>query len=204
MNVPNAHMRSVRLQAHAGVAIARAVVVLSTVASLAAATLIVSAASEPVRVIGVSAQGTAVVIETTDPVAYTVSRPDATTLVVDLRGATVGDGSAKVQPQGAISGVRLEQATSPDGLAVARVRIALARASEYTVKSARNTIRLELASPNAAPVAKSTTPTMPAMPCRLRRPRRPLPPNCRPPQSNRFAPAERGPVPSSRFPATAS
>ena len=183
MNVHNAHMRSVRLRAHAGVAIARAVIVLSTVVSLAAATLIVSAASEPVRVIGVSAQGSAVVIETTDPVAYTVSRPDATTLVVDLRGASVGDGSTKVQPQGAVSGIRLEQSTSPDGLAMARVRIALARAAEYSVKSARNTIRLDLAAANAAPVAKSTPPMpgpVPApVPVVARRETAPAPP--RPP-----------------------
>jgi type IV pilus assembly protein PilQ len=157
MNAKNAVIKtSVRLRSHAG-AIARAAIVLSTVAVMATATLMVSAASEPVRLIGVSAQGSAIVIEATDPVAYTVTRPDAMTLVVDLRGATVADAASKVQPQGPVSGIRLEQSTSPDGLTMARVRIALTRAAEYSVKSARNTIRIELSStaaakPSAAPL----------------------------------------------------
>ncbi len=43
-----------------------------------------------------------------------------------------------------MTGVRLEQATAADGRPVARVHLALARPSEYRVRSARSTIRVEL------------------------------------------------------------
>jgi type IV pilus assembly protein PilQ len=56
-----------------------------------------------------------------------------------------------VPAQGLVSAVRLEQATAADGVGVARVRIALGRAADYTVKSARNTIRLDLKPGGAAP-----------------------------------------------------
>jgi type IV pilus assembly protein PilQ len=146
---------AVRPRARTGAAIASAAIVISTLA----ATLMVAAANAPVRLVGVSAQGGAVVIEATDPVAYVVSRPDALTLVVDLRDASVGDATARVQPLGVVSGIQLEQATAADGLPVARVRIALGRAAEYSVRSSRNTIRLELTS---ASNPASTTSALPA------------------------------------------
>ena len=55
-----------------------------------------------------------------------------------------------MDPKGPITAVRLEQATAPDGLGVARVRISLARAAEYKVRSSRNAIRVELSGPSAA------------------------------------------------------
>jgi hypothetical protein len=127
------------------------------------------AALEPVRLLSVTAQGQAVVIEATDPVAYTVSRPDAVTLVVDLRNAVIADAISRVEPRGPVAALRLEQTKAADGLGVARVRIALSRALEYRVKSSRNSIRVELAAAAAlrgggesrcagrAPVAAKTT-----------------------------------------------
>jgi type IV pilus assembly protein PilQ len=111
-----------------------------------------TAAAATVRLVGVSAQANVVTIEASEPVAYTVNRPDPLTLVVDLRDVNVADATSRVQPQSAVSSVRLEQAKAPDGVAVARVRMTLVRPAEYTVKSARNTIRVELASavPSAA------------------------------------------------------
>ena len=48
-----------------------------------------------VRLVGVSAQGTgktaAVLIESSEPVAYAVSRPDLLTVLVDLRNVSVAD-----------------------------------------------------------------------------------------------------------------
>jgi type IV pilus assembly protein PilQ len=157
-------MAAVRLNARARAAVAS----LAIVACTATATLIVAAANAPVRLVGVSAQGSAVVIEATDPVAYTVNRPDPLTLVVDLRDASVADVAPRVQPQGLVSGIRLEQATSTDGVAVARVRIALGRAAEYSVKSSRNTIRVELTPAHgttaggAPPVPVAPLPSNPA------------------------------------------
>ena len=110
------------------------------------------AAVEPVRLLSVTAQGPAVVIEATDPVAYTVNRPDAVTLVVDLRNAVVADAVTRIEPRGPVTAVRLEQTKAADGLGVARVRIALGRATEYRVKSSRNSIRVELTA-GAAPAA---------------------------------------------------
>ena len=73
-------------------------------------------AAAPVRLVGVTAQGDALVIEATEPVAYTVNRPDPMTLVVDMRNVSVADARNEVTRQGAIAGVRFEQATAADGL----------------------------------------------------------------------------------------
>jgi type IV pilus assembly protein PilQ len=104
-----------------------------------------------IRLVGVSTQGTgrtaAVLIESTEPVGYAVSRPDRLTLLVDLRNVRVGDAATQVAQQikkGPVAGVTLEQATSDDGSQLARVRIALVAPSGYRVRSARNVIRLEL------------------------------------------------------------
>jgi type IV pilus assembly protein PilQ len=108
-----------------------------------------AASAENVRLVGVSAQASgktaAVLIESTEPVAYSVSRPDALTVLVDLRNVTVADADNQVSRKGPLAGVTLEQATAIDGKSLARVRVALASPSTYKVRSARNVIRLELA-----------------------------------------------------------
>ena len=55
-----------------------ATVVAATVMA-AAASILLSAAAAPVKLVGVSAQGNAVLIEATEPVAYSVNRPDPLT-----------------------------------------------------------------------------------------------------------------------------
>ena len=141
--------------------------------SLAATAGIILTATAPVRLVGVTSQGETVLIEATEPVAYSVSRPDALSLVVDLRNVSVSDARADVERQGAIAGVRLEQASAADGRALARVHVALAKPSEYVVRSARNTIRVELkpaasdasAAPvRSAPAAASRQSQAPATP----------------------------------------
>jgi type IV pilus secretin PilQ/predicted competence protein len=123
----------------------------------AAASIMLSASAEPVRLVGVSAQGDAVLIESTEPAAYSVSRPDPMTLTVDMRNVSVGDARNDVVQQGAVAGVRLEQATAADGRSVARVHVALSRPVDYSIKSARNTIRVDL-TPRAATPARVLTP----------------------------------------------
>jgi type IV pilus secretin PilQ/predicted competence protein len=113
-----------------------------------------------VRLVGVSAQGDALVIEATEPVAYTVNRPDPQTLIVDMRNVSAADARNDVARQGAIAGVRVEQTTSVDGRAVARVHVALTRPASHTVRSVRNTIRVELTAGQGAQSSQAAqTPT---------------------------------------------
>ena len=107
-----------------------------------------AAPAEAVRLVGVSAQATgktaAVLIESTEPVAYAVSRPDPLTVLVDLRNVSVADAANQVARKGPVAGVTLEQATADDGRNMARVRVSLASPSAYKVRSARNVIRLDI------------------------------------------------------------
>jgi len=131
-------------------ALARRAATLATAAAVLAATGVMPAANATVRLVGVSAQGNAVLIEATEPVAYSVSRPDPLTLFIDLRNVSAEDARNDVRRQGAIAGVRLEQTTAVDGRTVARVRLSLTREAEHKVRSARNLIRVEL-TPGAGP-----------------------------------------------------
>jgi hypothetical protein len=109
--------------------------------------IMVSAMGAPVRLVGVSARANAVLIEATEPVAYSVGRPTPLSLVVDMRNVSVSDAQPDVDSSatgGAVTGVRLEQTTAADGRPVARVHLALARPSDYRVRSERSTIRVEL------------------------------------------------------------
>ena len=122
---------------------------LAIVMALAAASsLTFAAGSAPVRLVGVSAQGNAVLIESTEPVAYVVKRPDPLTLLVELRNVTVANAANVVARRDPIAAIVLEQGAA-DGQAIGRVRLTLARPLEYTARSARNTIRVELNSPVA-------------------------------------------------------
>ena len=121
------------------------------VALLAAASgLSLSAGATPIRLLGVSAQGNAVVIESTEPAAYVVKRPDSLTVLVELRNVSIANASNVVARRDPISSVTLEQGSGDDGQAVARVRVGLSRPLEYAVRSARNLIRLELTAPSRA------------------------------------------------------
>jgi type IV pilus assembly protein PilQ len=115
--------------------------------------LVLTAAPAPVRLLGVSAQTTgrtaALLIEATEPVAYAVSRPDPLTLLVDLRNVNVADAANQVARGNVIQNVTLEQETAIDGKSLARVRVALTSPTSYRVRSARNTIRVELENTNA-------------------------------------------------------
>jgi type IV pilus secretin PilQ/predicted competence protein len=121
----------------------------AAVAAAVSGGLALSAApSGAVRLLGVSSQTTgrtaAVLIESTEPVAYAVSRPDPMTVLVDMRNVKVADAAAQVTRSGPLAGVTIEQATALDGTDLARVRVALAAPAAYKVRSARNLIRLEL------------------------------------------------------------
>ena len=71
---------------HTNLSRARAATLAIVAVALALASgLSLSAGSAPIRLLGVSAEGTAVVIESTEPAAYVVRRPDALTVLVELR-----------------------------------------------------------------------------------------------------------------------
>ena len=171
-----------------------------TIAAALAATagIILTAAAAPVRLVAVTRQGEAVLIEATEPVAYSVSRPDALSLVVDMRNVSVSDARAEVERQGAIAGVRLEQASGADGRALARVHVNLVKPSEYVVRSARNTIRIEpksgasktavVPAPTPVPTATAPAPATPLVPSAPPRASAPAPAPAAAPQS---APARR-------------
>jgi type IV pilus secretin PilQ/predicted competence protein len=116
----------------------------TALAVAATAGIVLDAMAAPARLVEVTTQGDAVLIESSEPAAYSVSRPDPMTLIVDMRNVSVADARSNVVKQGAIGDVRLEQATSIDGKALARIHLALTRPSEHVVRSARTTIRVEL------------------------------------------------------------
>jgi hypothetical protein len=71
---------------------------LAIVASLAlGSSLSLSAGAAPIRLLGVSAHGNQVLIESTEPAAYAVKRPDPLTVVVELRNVSVGIASSVVE-----------------------------------------------------------------------------------------------------------
>jgi type IV pilus assembly protein PilQ len=135
--------------------LARPAAKLLIAASLAlAGGMSLSAGSAPIRLVGVSAQGNNLFIEASEPVAYVVSRPDQLTVLLELRNVSVANAANVLEHRDPITAVSLEQGAPVDGKALARVRVSLARPYEYAVRSARNTIRLELtpSAPPAAPV----------------------------------------------------
>ena len=102
-------------------------------------------------------------IESSEPAAYGVSRPDPVTVLVDLRNVSVADAAGQVTKKGPVAGIWLQQTTSGDGGSIARVRVSLASPSAYKVRSSRNVIRLELEPEADATRAKLPLPEPPAM-----------------------------------------
>src|SRR4051812_34342068 len=90
----------------------------AVVAAITGGLALGAAPSGAVRLVNVSSQASgttaAVLIESTEPVAYAVSRPDAMTVLIDLRGVVVADAvnqAAQVARKAPLAGVTLEQAT---------------------------------------------------------------------------------------------
>ena len=118
--------------------------------------LVLAEGGASVRLVGVSASADAndqaVLIEASEPVAYSVSRPDPLTVLVEMRDVSVAGASTHVPPTSVVRAVDYEDAIALDGNAVGRVRLALARPAKHQVRSERNTIRLEFdATPTAPP-----------------------------------------------------
>ncbi len=88
----------------------------------------------------------AVLIESSEPVAYAAERPDPFTVVVDLRNVSpAGYANGFVaDPASPVRGVAVEPARADDGTPVARVKVSLAEPVSHKVRSQRNVIVIEL------------------------------------------------------------
>jgi type IV pilus assembly protein PilQ len=88
----------------------------------------------------------AVLIESSEPVAYIAARPDPFTVLVDLRNvATTGYANGfSVDPGSPVRAVDVEATHGDDGSPVARVRVSLAEPVSHNVRSQRNVIFVEL------------------------------------------------------------
>jgi type IV pilus assembly protein PilQ len=151
-----------------GRAAERLIVACAIATAVSGGLTLAAAPASNIRLVGVSAHGTgktaAVLIESTEPVAYAVSRPDPLTVLVDLRNVSVADAAtemAQAAKNGPVSGVTLEQAIGADGQNLARVRVALASPSSYKVRSSRNVIRLDLEPEAPAPVTPRAADLLP-------------------------------------------
>lgn len=105
-----------------------------------------------------NARSTSVLIEATEPVAYSTSRPDPLTILVSLRHVSATGAANRVPDgvQGVVSAVTVEEATEEDGATAAQVRLSLVQPARHTVRSARNVIEVELDQP-AAPLDAAMT-----------------------------------------------
>src|SRR5262249_3182241 len=104
-----------------------------------------------------------VVIEASEPVAYTVTRPDPLTVLVDLRDVSIAGAPTRLSRRDAVAAITLEQASGADGKSMARVHLMLAHPTEPVVRSVRNTIRVELwksAAPAGAPASRGAVATI--------------------------------------------
>ena len=98
---------------------------------------------------------TTLTIETSDPVPYLTNRPDPMTLVIDLRDVDAARVVNSItEARGVIAGVSVENAVSPDGAKLARVRIRLTQPAAHQVRAKRNLIYVDLDS--AFPLGNAT------------------------------------------------
>jgi len=88
----------------------------------------------------------AVLIESSEPVAYASERPDPFTVVVDLRNVSpAGYANGFVaDPASLVRGIAVEPARADDGTPVARIKVSLAEPVSHKVRSQRNVIVVEL------------------------------------------------------------
>jgi type IV pilus assembly protein PilQ len=120
----------------------------------------------------VNAKGASLVIEASEPVAYTATRPDPLTLLLDFRNVAAGAvaNSVVANAKSPIASVSVE-ATESLGSPASRVRVTLAQPVAHRVRSDRNTVVIEFDKPSATampfvlavPAAKRSGPAPDAM-----------------------------------------
>lgn len=132
--------------------------------------LALAAGDASVRLIGVSATpgagGNAIVIEASEPVAYSISRPDSQTVLVELRNVQVAGATSRLAGSKLVQQISFEDDIALDGHHVGRVRVVLARPATHKVRSERNLIRVQLEPATAQPAAarRASAPDRPSGP----------------------------------------
>jgi type IV pilus assembly protein PilQ len=127
--------------------------------TVAAASALVNASAPPgtmsaARLKGISARvnakGASLVVEASEPVAYTTSRPDPLTVLLDFRNVVGNDvaNSVTADVKSPIAHVSVEAAESL-GAPASRVRIALSQPVAHHVRSERNTVVVDFDKPSA-------------------------------------------------------
>ncbi len=127
--------------------------------TVAAAGALVNASAPPVvpgavRLKTISARvngkGASLLIEASEPIAYTATRPDPLTLLLDFRNVGAGDvaNSVAADVKSPIERVSVEAVESL-GSPASRVRIALTQPVAHHVRSERNTIVIDFDRPSA-------------------------------------------------------
>jgi type IV pilus assembly protein PilQ len=98
------------------------------------------------------------VIQANEPVAYTTTRPDGLTILVEFRNVAGGSVTRVPQPaeDSPIAGVSVEAAESL-GVPVSRVRISLSRPVAHHVRSDRNRVIVDLEHGSIAPAAAQSS-----------------------------------------------
>ncbi len=98
----------------------------------------------------VNSKGASLVIEASEPVAYTATRPDSLTLLLDFRNVGAADllNSVAADVKSPIERVSVEAVESL-GSTASRVRIALTQPVAHHVRSERNTIVIDFDRPSA-------------------------------------------------------
>jgi hypothetical protein len=133
------------------------IAVMALVAAAGAATVGAEAAGPRLNgiVARANARSTSVLIEASEPVAYSASRPDPRTVVVELLNVTTAGAVNRVGPsgQGVVEGVTVEQDDGAEGGTFARVTVKLTQPVPYAVRSARNVIEVELDPVQTPPTA---------------------------------------------------
>ena len=120
----------------------------------------------------VNAKGASLVIEASEPVAYTATRPTPLTVLLDFRNVVAGEvaNSVVASANSPIASVSIE-ATESLGSPASRVRVTLAQPVAHRVRSDRNTVVIEFDKPSAhaapyvlpSPAARRSGPAPDAM-----------------------------------------
>jgi type IV pilus assembly protein PilQ len=124
------------------------------------------AATSGVRLTAINTQvnpnGASLVIEATEPVPYTATRPDPLTLVLDFRNVGLDAQAPWIKPseKSLIASVAVEP-TEVLGARVTRVRVGLAEAVAHHVRSDRRSVIVDFDRASARPLAQAP-PSTPA------------------------------------------
>lgn len=132
---------------------------LALLLTVAAAGALVNASAPPATVAAVrlkaisarvNAKGASLVIEASEPVAYTASRPDPLTLLLDFRNVAATDvaNSVSADVKSPIARVSIEAAESL-GAPASRVRIVLTQPVAHHVRSERSSVVIDFDKPSA-------------------------------------------------------